>query len=145
MQAQGANMNIPLMPGGGSAVYHSVFDQLILPKLQQFRPDIILVACGFDASGVDPLSRMLLEAKDFAAMTDRLMSVAGGRLVLMHEGGYSEAHVPFCGHAVLETLSRSSVTAPDPLSARITGQQPCDAFNQLEETRLAEIAALHQM
>ena len=144
-QAQGANMNIPLMPGGGSAVYHSVFDQLILPKLQQFRPDIILVACGFDASGVDPLSRMLLEAKDFAAMTDRLMSVAGGRLVLMHEGGYSEAHVPFCGHAVLETLSCSSVTAPDPLSARITGQQPCDAFNQLEETRLAEIAALHQL
>ena len=68
-------MNIPLMPGSGGAVYHSVADQLILPKLQQFRPDIILVACGFDASGVDPLSRMLLEVKDFAAMTDGLMSV----------------------------------------------------------------------
>ena len=58
-------------------------------------------------------------------------------------GGYSEAHVPFCGHAVLETLSRSSVTAPDPLSARITGQQPWMPF--IAGEKRSEIAALHQL
>ena len=138
-----SNMNIPLMPGGGSVIYQHAFEKLVLPKLQQFKPDCIIVACGFDASGVDPLSRMLLEAEDFSWMTAQLMALTDGKIVLVHEGGYSEAHVPFCGHAVMACLSGSEIAAPDPLSARIKGQQPRAEFNLLQEKYLQEIADLH--
>ena len=55
----GSNMNIPLPPGGGHQTYLCAMEQLIIPKLTQFKPDVVIVACGFDASGVDPLSRMI--------------------------------------------------------------------------------------
>ena len=47
-----------------------------------------------------------------------------GRLMMAHEGGYSELHVPFCGHAVLEAMSGSSIHADDPLGPRMEAQQP---------------------
>ena len=53
-------MNIPLMPGGGRGATGRHFEICVMPKLAAFKPDIVIVACGFDASGVDPLSRMLL-------------------------------------------------------------------------------------
>lgn len=140
-----SNMNIPLMPGGGSAVYRKAFDICVMPKLEAFNPDIVIVACGFDASGVDPLSRMLLDAYDFKEMTQRLMALTDGKLVMAHEGGYSEAHVPFCGHAVLEALSSSEIHAHDPLHARISGQQPDPAFDALQEQFLRDIASLHKL
>jgi acetoin utilization deacetylase AcuC-like enzyme len=140
-----SNMNIPLMPGGGTIAYKAAFEQLVLPKLAAFKADIVIIACGFDASGVDPLSRMLLGAADFAMLTDIIMEQTGGALVMAHEGGYSEAHVPFCGHAVLQTMSGSSITAEDPLGARIKGQQPETRFNQLQETLISEMASLHGM
>jgi acetoin utilization deacetylase AcuC-like enzyme len=109
---EGANLNVPLSPGGGHDVYLHAMRRLVLPALERFRPDLIVVACGFDASGVDPLGRMMATSETFAEMTvdgrwrlaDRL---CGGRVVMIHEGGYSEAHVPFCGHAVIERLAGS--------------------------------------
>ena len=74
-----------------------------------------------------------------------LMDMTDARLVMAHEGGYSEVHVPFCGHAVLEQLSGSSVTATDPLKARIDGQQPDRSLDQLQEKRIDHIAALHKL
>jgi acetoin utilization deacetylase AcuC-like enzyme len=125
---RGANMNIPLPPGSGHATWTAAVERLAIPALYAFRPDAILIACGFDASGVDPLSRTLCGADTFRAMTRSAMAAArdlcDGRLVLVHEGGYSELHVPFCAHAVLEELSGSAVTAPDPLARRIAAQQP---------------------
>ncbi|MCB1446537.1 MAG: class II histone deacetylase, partial [Rhizobiaceae bacterium] len=82
----------------------------------------------FDASGVDPLSRTMASAATFAGMTRMTMEAAaelcGGRLVLVHEGGYSEAHVPFCGHAVIAALAGSPIDAGDPFAARLDFQQP---------------------
>jgi acetoin utilization deacetylase AcuC-like enzyme len=78
-----------------------------------FQPDAIVVACGFDASGTDPLSRMMAGSDTFQALTEMTMQAAGdlcdGRLTLVHEGGYSEVHVPFCGHATIAALARSSI------------------------------------
>jgi acetoin utilization deacetylase AcuC-like enzyme len=67
--------------------------------------------------------------------------ICGGRLVLVHEGGYSELHVPFCGHAVLEELSGSPVTAPDPLGETIALRQPSPAFESFLSARIAEMDA----
>lgn len=140
-----SNMNIPLYPGGGHVAYLYAMEKAVLPKLAQFKPDLVVVACGFDASGVDPLSRMLCGSETFAEMTRQLMGFTGGKLVMAHEGGYSEAHVPFCGHAVLEVMSGASIHAEDPLAPRIRGQQPDPKFDQLQRERVNAIAALHQL
>ena len=124
----GFNMNIPLPPGAGHATYLEAMERLIAPALKAYAPDVIIVACGYDACLVDPLSRMMCTAETFRLLTRRVMAVAaaaaGGRLVLVHEGGYSEMYVPFCGHAVLEELSGSSVHAADPLAGDYARRQP---------------------
>ena len=53
-----------------------------------------------------------------------------GRLVLVHEGGYSEVYVPFCGHAVLQELSGSTITAEDPLAETLEKRQPGPRFQR---------------
>ncbi|QBY01178.1 class II histone deacetylase [Rhodophyticola sp. CCM32] len=142
---EGFNLNVPLPPGAGHAAYIEVMDRLVIPQVQGFQPDAIVVACGFDASGVDPLSRMLAGSDTFRQMTGMTREIADdlcdGRLTLVHEGGYSAAHVPFCGHAVLEALSDSPITAPDPLAPRIAGQQPGPRFQAYCTTLIAEMEA----
>jgi acetoin utilization deacetylase AcuC-like enzyme len=124
----GANLNIPLPPGTGHASYLEAVERLVLPALWAFRPEVIVIACGYDASAVDPLGRMLATAETFRLMTRALMGAAAqlcdGRLVTVHEGGYAEVHVPFCGHAVLEEMSGSALRAPDPLAATLVARQP---------------------
>jgi acetoin utilization deacetylase AcuC-like enzyme len=141
---EGLNLNIPLPPGTGHRGYLEAMERLALPAIRAFRPDVIVVACGFDASAVDPLGRMLCSADTFRRMTRAVMELAadicGGRLVLVHEGGYSEVHVPFCGHAVLEELSGSGVTAPDPLGETIALRQPSVAFDAFVSGQITEMA-----
>jgi acetoin utilization deacetylase AcuC-like enzyme len=96
----------------------AAFDEVILPALRRYQPELIFIASGLDASAMDPLGRMMCTSATYRAMTSRLMSVAdvccSGRLVATHEGGYSNAYVPFCGLAVLETLSDRRSDASDP-------------------------------
>ena len=68
-------------------------------------------------------------------------ALCGGRLAMTHEGGYSEVHVPFCGHAVLEALSGSRVAAPDPLARTIAARQPGARWVAQVSGYLAELAA----
>lgn len=125
---EGFNVNIPLPPGAGHDAYLHAFERIIEPQLRAFKADVIIVACGFDASLVDPLSRTMASADTFAEMTRRTMAIAAdccdGKLVLAHEGGYSELHVPFCGHAVINELASAGIDAPDPLAPRALAQQP---------------------
>lgn len=129
----GTNINIPLPPGAGHTTYLAAMDQLVLPALESFQPDVILVACGYDAAAIDPLSRMLATADTFRQLTTKIMTAArhicDGKLVLVHEGGYSEVYVPFCGHAVLEELSGSPITAADPMAETFAARQPSPRFD----------------
>ena len=140
----GANLNLPLPPGCGHAAYLYAMDRVVLPALERFRPDVIIIACGFDAAAVDPLGRMLCTAETFRALTARVMAAADrlceGRLLLVHEGGYSEVYVPFCGHAVLEELSGAPVTAPDPLAATLAQRQPDARFDAFAKGWIDEAA-----
>lgn len=124
----GFNMNIPLPPGVGHDGYLAVMDRIVTPALERFRPDAIIVACGYDASIFDPLGRMACSADTFRQMTLRIREAAarlcGGRLLLVHEGGYSEAYVPFCGHATIAALAGSATDAPDPLADTMHRRQP---------------------
>jgi len=84
--------NAPLPPHAGSAEFRAAFEEIILPALDAFAPDIVLVSAGFDAHERDPLAALNLHEDDFAWATERLMAAAerhcGGRLVSTLEGGY---------------------------------------------------------
>lgn len=116
--AAGANLNVPLPPGSGVGAYMEAMDRVIVPAVRLHRPDLILVACGFDPSPQDPLARMMVHSEGFRAMTRALMAAAGdlcdGRLVLCQEGGYATAYVPFCGLAVIEELAGIDTGIVDP-------------------------------
>lgn len=135
----GTNMNIPLPPGCGHLAYLEAMERLVIPKLLDYQPELVIVACGFDASGFDPLSRMMCTAETYRNMTAQIMDITNGRLVAAHEGGYSEMYVPFCGHAMLEQMSGSANTAADPLADRINGQQPNERMNQFHSQLITEM------
>jgi acetoin utilization deacetylase AcuC-like enzyme len=90
----------------------------VIPALNAYRPDLIVVPSGCDASGADPLGRMMLHSETYREMTRMLMEAAdthcGGRLIMSHEGGYSAAYVPYCGLAVMEQLSGIRTPIDDP-------------------------------
>lgn len=142
----GFNLNIPLPPGTGHAGYLDAIERLVIPALARFAPEAIVVACGYDASAYDPLGRMLAGAETFRAMTARVKAAAEdlcrGRLILTHEGGYSEAYVPFCGHAVLEELSGSASTAADPMAAIVAARQPRPEGQAHVFARITDLAGL---
>ena len=85
-------VNAALPPGSGSAAFREAWDILILPELDRFAPNLLIVSAGFDAHKADPLAQLRLEAADFAWLTTRLMDVARthceGRIVSLLEGGY---------------------------------------------------------
>jgi acetoin utilization deacetylase AcuC-like enzyme len=114
----GLNLNIPLPPGCGNGAYVAAFEQVVIPALYKFKPELIVVPSGFDASGVDPLGRMMVSSDGYRRMTRMLMKAAddlcGGRLLMSHEGGYSAMYAPYCGLAVLEEMSGRATGVEDP-------------------------------
>lgn len=142
---EGHNINVPLPPGCGHAAYLETLERIVIPALTDFAPDIIIVACGFDASSLDPLAHMLCTPRTFAMMTELMMETAAdlceGKLVLVHEGGYSEVYVPFCGHAVIAQLAASNITAPDPLAEIMEARQPNLRMQAFHSTLIGEMAA----
>ncbi len=85
-------VNAPLRAGQGSAAFHSALDDLILPRMAAFRPDLVIVSAGFDAHRRDPLAQVELDEEDFAIATAKVMDLAeahaGGHVVSLLEGGY---------------------------------------------------------
>lgn len=144
-KGHGFNVNIPLPPGTGHESYLEAIERIVLPELHRFRPEAIVVACGFDAAALDPLGRMLATAETFRLMTRAVMAAAdrlcGGRLVLVHEGGYSETYVPFCGHAVIEELSGSAARIPDPLAETLARRQPGPEWQAHLSAHIGRLAA----
>lgn len=141
---EGANLNIPLPPGAGHNTWIEAIDRLAIPAIQAFKPDVIVIACGFDAAAFDPLGRMLCSVDTFRQMTRRVLDLAGdickGRLVMAHEGGYCEMYVPFCGHATLQEMSGSTIDAADPFAEAIKTRQPGKAFEAFASGIITEMA-----
>ncbi|CUH66087.1 Histone deacetylase-like amidohydrolase [Thalassovita gelatinovora] len=144
-RGEGFNMNIPLPPGVGHTGYIEAMDRIVLPALTRFKPDVIIVACGFDASIYDMLSRMMCTPETYRMMTRQVMQAADdlcdGRVAMVHEGGYSEVYVPFCGHAVLEELSGSALRANDPMAETVKARQPNARFDSFISGLIGEMAA----
>ena len=88
----GTVVNAPLRPGDGGAAFRAAFEDKILPRLRDFRPELIIISAGFDAHIRDPLANLNLVEGDFAWVTQKIMDVADrcadGRVVSLLEGGY---------------------------------------------------------
>ena len=85
-------VNVPLSPGTGGELFRAAWRDRILPALDRFAPDLVIVSAGFDAHAADPLAQLEVETEDFVWLTEELLAIAdrhaGGRLVSMLEGGY---------------------------------------------------------
>jgi acetoin utilization deacetylase AcuC-like enzyme len=85
-------VNAPLRPGDGSGAFRGAFENRILPRLRDYKPELIIISAGFDAHKRDPLANINLDEKDFVWVTQNIMDVAdqcaGGRVVSVLEGGY---------------------------------------------------------
>ncbi|CAG7605381.1 class II histone deacetylase [Leucobacter soli] len=141
----GTNINIPLPAGSGDGAYWSVVDEVAVPAIRAFAPDLIMVSSGFDPSAFDPLGRMSVTSGGFKGMAERLLAVAdevcGGKIVFSHEGGYSPVHVPFCGLAVLEALSGVETGVEDPVNISV-GDSPTRALTAWQTETIERSAQL---
>jgi acetoin utilization deacetylase AcuC-like enzyme len=85
-------VNAPLRAGDGGEKFREAFDNTILPRLRDFRPDFLIISAGFDAHTRDPLANLNLVEADYTWVTQKLMQVADdsaqGRIVSLLEGGY---------------------------------------------------------
>ncbi|HWM31336.1 MAG TPA: histone deacetylase family protein [Methyloceanibacter sp.] len=105
--------NAPLKPGDDGAKFREAFETRILPALDAFASDLILVSAGFDAHFKDPLAQLRLVEADFAWVTEQLLEAAarhsGGRLVSSLEGGYD-----------LDALAKSTATHVETLMGAVS-------------------------
>ncbi len=90
---EGFTLNCPMPAGSGEGEYLAAFRELILPALENFRPQLLLISAGFDAHRDDPLSHIFLEDRSFLSMTRMAGEIAAhhaaGKIVSMLEGGYN--------------------------------------------------------
>ena len=97
----GTIVNAPLRSGDGSEAFRDAMETALLPRIEAFAPDLIVISAGFDAHWRDPLANLNLKEPDFTWATQKLMAIAdrhcAGRVVSILEGGYD-----------LDGLSRSA-------------------------------------
>lgn len=113
---EGLTVNIPLPAGVGDEGYRTVFEEVLIPLGDAWRPELVVVSAGFDAHHTDPLGRMQLTEAGFGRLTSLLQEAAGrwcgGRVVLVLEGGYDPRGLPRCVEATLRVLAGLGGPAP---------------------------------
>jgi acetoin utilization deacetylase AcuC-like enzyme len=106
----GFTVNVPLRAGSTDAVYKKAFDDVVLPAVRKFAPEVLLVSAGFDAHESDPLADMRVTTDGFRMMTQALVDVAeeccSGRVGFITEGGYNLEALEDCLETVLKVLRR---------------------------------------
>ncbi len=114
-RGEGATLNCPMPAGADDVLYERAFRERILPKIDAFKPDAVIISAGFDAHAEDPLAQINLSTKFFGWMSERMMEVAdkhaGGRLISMLEGGYNIKRLPLCIEEHLKVLAGIKETA----------------------------------
>jgi len=105
-------LNVPLPDGAGSKAFRDVMDRVVLPRVDAFAPEFLLISAGFDAHKDDPLAGMELVEDDFAWITERLCVLAeshcNGRVVSALEGGYDLPALGASARAHVNVLKEQS-------------------------------------
>lgn len=121
-EGEGYTINVPLPAGCTDPDYRRMLADVLLPAAARFRPDLVLVSAGFDAHRLDPLGGMNLTEEGFADMCATVKAIAdahaGGRLVLVLEGGYDLEGLAKSVHACIDVMAGASAPggpdAPSP-------------------------------
>jgi len=133
----GLTLNLPLPHGTGDAGFQRCYEEVIVPAIQSFKPQLLLVSAGYDAHWADPLGPLALSVAGFARLTQRLVTLAeqlcGGRIVLVLEGGYD-----------LQALSAGVLAALHVLLGRDPGHDPLGPANLREPDLSALIGRVLQ-
>ncbi|MGB3600921.1 MAG: histone deacetylase family protein [Marinomonas sp.] len=103
-------LHMPLEAGTGSDVFRSVISDTLLPRLESFQPEIIMISAGFDAHKSDPMGQLRLEDSDFQWITEQLIDIADrhcqGRIVSVLEGGYHLDALGRCAFSHIRSLMK---------------------------------------
>lgn len=115
-QGEGFSVNVPLPPGVGDEGYERVFDEVLYPVAERFRPELILVSAGYDAHWADPLGMMRLSSTGYGHLTEALKEMAeefcDGRLAFTLEGGYDLEALSHSIAATLQALLGGEIDDP---------------------------------
>ena len=151
-KGRGYTINVPLSGGRGDLEYARLFNELIVPVTRSYRPDLILISCGFDCMAGDPLGAMRLTPAGVAYMTRVMVQLAGelcaGKILFSLEGGYDLENMRSGTLAVLSELCGSPLAAdhPDFLSTEAAQRmQNSTATSEEIEQALNWIAAAWPM
>jgi acetoin utilization deacetylase AcuC-like enzyme len=103
-KGQGANLNIPLAPGAGDKKALEAINELLVPAMREYKPELVVISCGVDCCKGDPLGKLELSNEGIAEMTRIARRIAedyaGGRVVSVLEGGYNLSNIgpAMCEH-----------------------------------------------
>ena len=144
-KGDGFNINIPLPPGSGVGAYEAAFDRVVIPALEAYQPELIIVPSGFDGGAGDPIGRQMMTSEGFKSLTQKIKKcadeVCDGKILMTHEGGYSAATVPFFAHSVIETLADENMGIKDPFQ-RIIGNLGQQELQPHQDSLIKEVESL---
>jgi acetoin utilization deacetylase AcuC-like enzyme len=134
----GFTLNVPLEAGSTDGDYDDVFKAVVIPVIDQFRPELLLVSAGFDAHERDPLARMRVSTYGYARLTKSLCDAADthchGRVVAITEGGYDLTALKSCLESTIAVLDGASLPAP---------AEPLRAATERSRTAIAQVRSAH--
>lgn len=134
----GYTANLPLPPGSGDHAYQAALNELILPLLDRYQPEMLLLSVGFDPHWMDPLGHLLLSARVYGELVKRLAAWAdgacGGRIALFLEGGYNLQAGEACGQAFVAALMNQPWVDPLGPSPRPEGKSWQNYLHQALDT-----------
>lgn len=138
---EGFTVNVPLPPGVGDEGYGRIFDEILYPIAERYRPELILVSAGYDAHWADPLGMMQLSTTGYTYLTRTLKEMAeelcDGRLVFTLEGGYDLEALSHSIAATLQTLLGDE-EIDDPLGP---SPRPCISVDDI----IVHIKGIHRL
>ncbi len=113
MEAPGTNINVPIPAGTGGDVVREVWGELLLPVVERFEPDWVLISCGFDAHVFDPIGELRLVDSDYQWISSRIADIVPAeRTVLALEGGYDLEAIEDSTAAALRGLAGQDPEGP---------------------------------
>ncbi|MDQ3696204.1 MAG: class II histone deacetylase [Chloroflexota bacterium] len=149
---KGFTVNVPLPAGTGNRGYLETLDRIVVPIGRQFKPDLIFISAGQDASVMDPLGRMCVTADGYRLMMERMQALADevceGRIVVTQEGGYAPTYAPYCtaaiAHALAGDLAAGLDQLADPYGTRAVTMSPSLALGLDAERALDQVVAVQR-
>ena len=115
-RGKGATLNCPMAAGSGNHAYEEAFMERILPRINAYGPQFVILSAGFDAHRDDPLAQIELSTAFYGWMTERMLEAAdrhaGGRIVSVLEGGYNLQRLPECVALHVQGLGGFGATPP---------------------------------